>query len=178
MGRRVYDGRIVNVDIERIRLPNQLEIDLELIRHPGAAAVVACTASEVVLIRQYRFAAGGYIWEIPAGTLNPGEAPEACALRELREEAGLKADEIIPLGHILTTPGFCDERIHIYLARGLHAAATKHDLDEVITEVRHVEWDSVFAMIQEGEITDAKTLVGLYKASRWLGLPVPGAIRT
>jgi len=158
----------VHLDIERVSLPNGVEVDLEMIRHPGAAAVVACTASEVTLIRQYRFAAGGYLWEIPAGTLDPGETPDVCARRELREEAGVDADELIPLGSVLTTPGFCDERIHIYLARGLHRATTKHDLDEVITEVREVGWDSVFAMMEAGEIVDAKSLVGLYKAARWL----------
>ena len=168
MGREVYAGRVVHLDIERVRLPNGVEVDLEMIRHPGAAAVVPCTASEVTLIRQYRFAAGGYLWEIPAGTLNPGETPDVCARRELQEEAGVDADELIPLGSVLTTPGFCDERIHLYLARGLHQAPTKHDLDEVITEVRQVAWDSVFAMMEAGEIVDAKSLVGLYRASRWL----------
>jgi ADP-ribose pyrophosphatase len=170
MARRIYGGRIITVEVEHVRLPTNVEIDLELVRHPGAAAVVAATDSEVLLIRQYRFAAGGYLWEIPAGTLYPGETPEACARRELREEAGVDADEFCSLGYILTTPGFCDERIHLYLARGLREFGTRHDADEVISEIRRVGWDRVFDMIQSGEIVDAKSLVGLYRACGQLGL--------
>jgi ADP-ribose pyrophosphatase len=169
MGREIYRGRIVNLSIEAVHLPTGVAVDLELIRHPGAAAVVAVAGSEVVLLRQYRFAAAGYLWEIPAGTLHPGEEPDACARRELREEAGLESDEIVRLGEILTAPGFCDERIQIYLARGLREVGVARDLDEVITEVRRLTWDRVLGMIATGEIVDAKTLVGLYHAHAWLG---------
>src|SRR5213594_2818629 len=119
MGRQIYKGRIVDLRVERVTLPNGRTVDLELIHHGGAAAVVAVDEQQrAVLIRQYRYAAGGYIWELPAGTLDsPDEKPEACAARELREEAGVEAAELVQLGTILTTPGFCDERILLFLAR-------------------------------------------------------------
>jgi ADP-ribose pyrophosphatase len=132
--------------------------------------VVAEEDGAVILIRQYRYAGDGYIWEVPAGTLQPGEVPAACARRELAEEAGVEASEVVPLGSILTTPGFCDERIHLFLARGLRVVATRHDHDEVITEVRWLEWPAVFGMIESGEIVDAKSLVALYHAARRLGV--------
>jgi len=168
MGRSVYEGRIIRLEVERVRLPNDVEIDLDVVRHPGAAAVVAATADDVVLIRQYRFAAGGFLWEVPAGTLQPGEAPEACARRELEEEAGLAADEIRGLGSILTTPGFCDERIHLYLALGLKRLPVRRDADEVITEVRTVPWHRIGPMVDTGEIVDAKSLIALYHGARSL----------
>jgi ADP-ribose pyrophosphatase len=168
MRRSVYDGRIIRVEVERVRLPNDVEIDLDIVRHPGAAAVVAATAQDVVLIRQYRFAGGGFLWEVPAGTLQAGEAPEACARRELEEEAGLVAQEMRSLGSILTTPGFCDERIHLYLALGLERLAVRHDADEVITEVRRVPWSRIGGMIDAGEIVDAKSLIALYHGARSL----------
>jgi ADP-ribose pyrophosphatase len=171
MGRKVYDGRIVHLEVEHVRLPNQVEIDLEIVRHPGASAVVAEEGGEVILIRQYRHAGGGYLWEIPAGTLHVGERPDACASRELAEEAGVEARELIHLGSILTTPGFCDERIHLFLARQLRPVETNHDRDEVITEVRRVPWDEVLRMMGSADIVDAKSLVGLYHAARWLGIP-------
>ena len=175
MGRRIHSGRIIQLDVERVRLPNAVDIDLEVVRYPGAAAVVATNGSEVILIRQYRYAGGGFIWEIPAGTLNVGESPEACAGRELCEEAGMQASELIPLGYILTTPGFCDERIHIFLARGLSPVGIKREADEVIIEQRNVRWSDVFDMVGAGEIVDAKTLVGLYQAARWLGVSTGGS---
>jgi ADP-ribose pyrophosphatase len=177
MEHRHYDGRIIRVRMERVRLPNDVEVDLDVVRHPGAAAIVAATLAEVVLIRQYRFAAGGYLWEVPAGTLAPGESPAACARRELREEAGIEAGALTPLGHILTTPGFCDERIHLFLAQELRPVAVAHEADEVIAEVSRMTWPVVGRMIAEGEIVDAKSLVALYHAARVLrvSLGVPGA---
>lgn len=174
MKRRVYDGRIIAVEVERVRLPNGVTLDLDIVRHPGAAAVVATTDAGVTLIRQYRHAAGGYLWEIPAGTLHPGETPEACARRELLEEAGLEADEMRSLGYLFTTPGFCDERIHLFLARGLTQRTSRHDSDEVIAEVRRVPWDEITTMIATGEIVDGKSLVALYHAARTLGMPLRG----
>jgi ADP-ribose pyrophosphatase len=168
MRRHVHDGRIIRVEVERVRLPNDLEIDLDVVRHPGAAAVVAASAHDVVLIRQYRFAGGGFLWEVPAGTLQAGETPEACARRELEEEAGMVAKELRGLGSILTTPGFCDERIHLYLALGLTRLSPRHDADEVIAEVRTIPWSRIGPMIDAGEIVDAKSLVALYHGARHL----------
>jgi ADP-ribose pyrophosphatase len=168
--RRIYDGRIIRVEVEPVRLPNGVPVELELVRHPGAAAVVPVTESGVMLLRQYRYAGGGYLWEIPAGTLQPGEAPIECARRELLEEAGVVAGEFIHLGHILTTPGFCDERIDIFMARGLREGETHRDADEVIEEVRRVGWADLGRMIVSGEIVDAKSLVGIYHAARVVGV--------
>jgi ADP-ribose pyrophosphatase len=165
--RHIYDGRIVKLRIERVALPNGEHVELELIRHRGASAVAAVDADgRVVLIRQYRYAAGGYIWELPAGILNDAdEAPAACAERELREETGLSAREWHPLGSIMTTPGFTDERIHLFLAQGLEEGSHARDHDEVIAEVRTIPLADALAMIRRGEIVDGKTIAGLYLAA-------------
>ena len=167
MTRQIYSGRIVDLRIERVTLPNGTAVDLELMHHPGASAVVALDDRErVVLLRQYRHAAGGYIWELPAGILDkPDEAPVACAARELREEAGVEAAELVPLGAILTTPGFCDERIHLFLARGITPAEHGHEPDEVIAEIAWTPLAEALAMIRRGEIVDAKTIAGLHLAA-------------
>src|SRR5262245_22640157 len=140
VSRQIYKGRIVDLRLERVTLPNGHEIDLEVMHHPGASAVAAVDDDKrVVLIRQFRHAAGGYIWELPAGILaSPDESPAECAARELREETGLVAGELRRLGTILTTPGFCDERIHLFLAQRLTADAHAHEADEVIAEIAHV----------------------------------------
>jgi ADP-ribose pyrophosphatase len=171
MERQVYKGRIVDLRVERVTLPNGTAVDLELMRHPGAAAVVAADDDgRVVLIRQYRHAAGGYIWELPAGVLaSPEEAPESCAARELREEVGLVAGELRRLGAILTTPGFCDERIHLFLARDLRDDVHAHEADEVISEIARIPLAQALAMIRAGEIVDGKTIAGLHLAAAELG---------
>src|SRR5689334_15901661 len=118
--RRVYDGRVLALDIDQVRFPNGHVGQLELIRHPGAAAVVPFldepndSSARIVLIRQFRYAAGRFLYEIPAGRLDVGEAPSECARRELLEEAGYVASAIVPLGGFFTTPGFIDEYIHTF----------------------------------------------------------------
>jgi ADP-ribose pyrophosphatase len=171
MRRQIYKGRIVDLRLERVTLPNGATVELELMHHPGAAAVAAVDErARVVLIRQYRHATGGYIWELPAGILaSPAEPPEACAARELREEAGVGAAELTHLGTIFTTPGFCDERIHLFLARGLTDGDHGHEADEVIAEIARVPLAEALAMVQRGEIVDAKTICGLHLAASALG---------
>jgi ADP-ribose diphosphatase len=167
-GRHVYKGRIVDLWVEDVALPNGRSVTLEVIHHPGAAAIVAVNAhGDVTLIRQWRHAAGGYIWEVPAGTLAPNEAAEACARRELREEAGLVAAEWTALGSILTTPGFCDERIHLFLAQNLSEAPQQLDHDEVLTVTRK-PLAEVLEMIRTGEIEDAKSIAALCRATSLL----------
>jgi ADP-ribose pyrophosphatase len=163
----IYDGRIVKLRLERVALPNGATVTLELVRHVGASAVAAVDANgRVALIRQYRHAAGGYIWELPAGVLHAAdEPPLACAERELREETGLSARAWRPLGSIVTTPGFSDERIHLFLARDLDQGAHARDHDEIITELRAVPLGDALAMIRRGEIVDGKTIAGLYLAA-------------
>lgn len=163
--RQIYKGRVLDVRLEEVRLPNDVTVSLEMIRHPGAAAIVALDDEGcVTLIHQFRHAAGGFIWEIPAGKLDHGEEPVQCARRELQEEAGLRAQELIHLGAVLTAPGFCDERIHLFLARGLSTAPQQLDHDEVLT-VSHTPLSDALEMIRRGEIQDAKTIAGLHLAA-------------
>lgn len=167
MAQEIYRGRIVNLHLEEAALPNGVTVTLEVMHHRGASAVAAVDdQGRVVLIRQYRHAAGGYLWELPAGVLaSASEPPVECARRELREETGLAARWLEPLGSMLTTPGFCDERIHLFLARGLDPVGHERDHDEVIVEVREVPIDEAIAMVRRGEIVDGKTIVGLYRAA-------------
>ena len=171
MVREIYKGRIVDLRVERVMLPNGTAVDLELMHHPGAAAVVAADEhGRVVLIRQYRHAAGGYIWELPAGVLaSPDEAPEACAARELTEETGITARELRHLGTMLTTPGFCDERIHLFLARDLADGSHAQEADEAIAEIARIPLADALRKVREGEIVDGKTIAGLFLAAAVLG---------
>lgn len=171
MRREVYQGRVVRLGIERVTLPNGRAVELEIVRHDGAAAVVAVDdRRRVVLLRQYRWAAGGELWEIPAGVRDDPEEPaEACARRELGEEAGLAADALTPLGRILPTPGYSTEAIDIFLASGLRDVALGREPDEAIAEVRRVPLEDALAMVDAGEIVDAKTIAGLHLAARRLG---------
>ena len=172
MVRHIYAGRVVDLRVERVSLPNGVAVDLELMHHKGAAAVAAADEQQrVVLIRQYRHAAGGYLWELPAGGLHPeGEPPVTCAARELQEEAGLSADRLRELGCIFTTPGFCDERIWLFLAEGLHETGPAHDPDEVITDIVRVPFPEALAMVRDGRIVDGKTIAGLVLAAFALGV--------
>lgn len=164
--RRVYTGRIINLDIDTVAFPSGSTGELEMIRHPGAAAVVPFLEDPggpdplVVLIRQFRHAANGYVWEVPAGRLDPGETPEQCARRELEEEAGLVAHELRWLTTIYTTPGFTDERIHLFLAHQLEPGAPRPEADEFV-EIHRLRWSAVLGLICQGEIVDGKTLASL-----------------
>ncbi len=164
--RRVYDGRLLKVDVDTVRAPDGGEFDLELIRHPGAAAVVPVLSDpgaedpSILLIRQYRHAAGEAIWEVPAGVLEVGEDPEACATRELLEETGAHAARLEHLTTIYTTPGFTDEQIHLFLATGLTVEEPQHQHDEFI-QVRARPLSEVLRMIRDGEIVDGKSISAL-----------------
>jgi len=161
MTKNIYKGRIVNLNLETVTLPNGATVELEVIHHPGAAAVVPMKdARTVILIRQYRHAVGGYIYEIPAGKLHPGEDPLVCAQRELEEEIGYKAGVLDPVISAFTTPGFTDEVIHIYRATQLQPGKQNLGHDEVLA-VAEFPLEKTIAMIREGVIQDAKTIVGL-----------------
>lgn len=161
---RVYTGRLLKIDRDRVELPNGRSTDLEIIRHPGASAVVPfVTDDEVLLIRQFRYATKGFILEVPAGTLNAGESPAACAQREVEEEAGHRAGRLEKLGAIYTTPGFTDEVIHLYAARDLTPTGQHLDHDEVLT-VERVPFRRAIEMIREGAIVDAKSICALMLA--------------
>ncbi len=174
--RRAYDGRLVKVDVDTVRGPRGATFDLEVIRHPGAAAVVPLLSElgaedpSVLLLRQYRHAAGGLLWEIPAGVLEPGEPAEVCARRELLEETGAKASSIEHLTTVYTTPGFTDEQIHLFVATGITVGEPAHEVDEFI-EVQAKPMSSVLCMIRDREIVDSKTIVALlYVAGFRLGM--------
>jgi len=168
--RQIYKGRFIELNLDEVELPNGRSATLEVVHHPGASAIVAVDAhGEVALLHQYRHAAGGYIWEVPAGTLSPGESPAACASRELREETGLVARSWTALGSILTTPGFCDERIHLFLARELSDGTQQLDQDEVLS-VSRVPMRRALEMVRDGKIEDAKSIAALHRAAAELGL--------
>ena len=159
--REIHRGKVFRLDQERVTLPNGFTTTLEVIRHPGASAMVGILEDgRVTLIRQYRHAVGRVIWEIPAGTLSPGEDPEECARRELREETGYEGERFDKLGEMVPVPGYSDETIHIFLATGLRSAAQKLDEDEVL-QVERLPFDRALEMIRTNEIVDAKTIVGL-----------------
>lgn len=161
--RQILKLGVVDLGVERASLPNGVEIDLAVIRHPGASAIVALDdAGHLAMLSQYRHAIGGYLWEIPAGCKNPMESPLQCAQRELAEEAGLAARRWDHLGSIVTMPSFCDERIELYLARELDRATGTPDVDEVIRVERRTLPEAM-AMIRSGEIIDAKTIAALYR---------------
>lgn len=169
-GRRAYTGRIISLDVDTVRFPNGSTGELEMIRHPGASAVVPFVSDpaggdpQLLLIRQYRYAAEGYLYEIPAGRLEPGEDPAACARRELQEETGCRAERVEPLLTMYTTPGFTDEKIHLFMAVGLTMGETGHEADEFMT-VETVTLARALAMVESGAIQDAKTALGLLYAA-------------
>lgn len=161
MVRPIYKGTVVTLNVDTVRLPNGHTIDLEVIRHPGASAVVPLKDDgTVVLIRQFRHAANGFIYEIPAGKLHPKEDPLDCAARELEEEIGYRAGHFQLLSSIFTAPGFADEVIHVYLATELTVGTQNLDQDEVL-EVVEMPLREAIAKIEDGTIRDAKTIVGL-----------------
>ena len=169
-GRRVYSGRVINLDVDVVEFPNGTTGELELFRHPGASAVVPFLTDpegddpQILLIKQYRYAADGFLYEIPAGRLDAGEDPATCARRELREETGCTAGTLRHLYTMYTTPGFTDERIHIFLATGLEQGETAHEADEFLS-VEPVRLSRALEMIKTGELKDGKTAVGILYAA-------------
>lgn len=161
MTKNIYTGKVITMNVDTVTLPNGVTVDLEIVRHPGASAIVPLKEDgTVVLIRQFRHAAGGFIYEIPAGKLSPGEEPMACAARELEEEIGYRAGSFELLSSIFTAPGFTDEVIRIYKATGLMKGRQQLDRDEVLQVVEMPLYEAM-AMIKTGTIRDAKTIVGL-----------------
>jgi ADP-ribose pyrophosphatase len=167
---RVYTGRIVSLDVDTVRYPDGSVGELEMIRHPGASAVVPFLSDptgddpQVLLIKQYRYAAGGYVLEVPAGRLDAGEDPKHCAARELKEETGCTAERVEYLTTIYTTPGFTDEKIHLFMATGLAAGETKQEADEFL-EPQPMPLSQALKKIQAGEIQDGKTAIALLFAA-------------
>ena len=168
--RRGYSGRVISLDVDLVRFPDGSEGELEMVRHPGASAVVpflsdpAGADPQILLMRQYRYAAEGFLLEIPAGRLDAGEDPEACAHRELAEETGCRAGSMHHLFTMYTTPGFTDERIHLFMATELTQGIAAREADEFI-ELMPVTLSGALAMIERGEIQDAKTALAILFAA-------------
>ena len=166
--KRIYDGHIVNLRVDEVKLENGKTAKREIVEHRGATAIVPILEDgRVVLVRQYRHAAATELLEIPAGTLEPDEAPENCARRELEEETGFKCREIKKMMEIFLAPGYSTEKIHIYLATGLSEAKMRLEEDERIN-VEKVPISTALEMVSSGKIQDAKTISGLYVAARFL----------
>jgi ADP-ribose pyrophosphatase len=157
----LYTGRKLSFGLERVQLPGGLVHELEVVRHPGASCIVPFVSSdEVLMLRQFRHAGGGFLHELPAGTLDEGEHPDDCAARELEEETGFRAGRLQKLGVIRTTPGFSDELIHLYAAHDLEPGTQATEENEILT-VERVAFSEALAMIVDGRLTDAKSICGL-----------------
>ena len=164
MKTKIYQGKIIDLSVETVTLPNGATAELELITHPGASAVVPLKDNQtVVMVRQYRHAVGGYIYEIPAGKLHFGEDPRDCAMREVEEEIGYKIGNLEPLLSFFTTPGFTDEIIHIFLGKNLTLGTQNLGEDEVL-EIIEMPLAKTIELIKDGSIKDGKTIIGLQAA--------------
>jgi ADP-ribose pyrophosphatase len=162
----LWRGSIGSFGIDDTVLPNGARRRMAVLRHPGAAAVLAFLDRDtVLLLRQYRHAVGTTLWEVPAGKLDPGEDPVDCAARELREETGYAAARVEPMGRIHTAPGFTDEVIHLFAAHGLTAGDTRLEAGEIIETVA-LKFEQALTMIDRNEITDGKTVCALTHALR------------
>lgn len=159
-----FTGRVIRVTTDEVVLPNGHRALLEVVHHPGGAATVALDdAQRVCLLRQYRYVADGWLWELPAGKLEPAEPPLATAQRELAEEAGVSARHWRALGMLLSSPGVFSERLHLFLATGLTPAATAHEASELI-EVHWIALAQACDWALDGTVADAKTALGLLRA--------------
>jgi ADP-ribose pyrophosphatase len=165
----IFKGRVIGVALDTVREGSQV-YTREVVRHDGGAGVVAFFEDgSVALVRQYRHPARGYVLELPAGKIERGESPEVCAARELEEELGVVAEALEPLSDFFTTPGFCAERLWVFLATGLRETARRHEEDEIIEVVR-LPFARALSLVASGEIEDAKTIIGLLLAARRLGI--------
>lgn len=167
---KVFQGRIVEVEVGSAELPDGGRLELEIVHHPGGAAVVALDEHmRVCLLRQYRPVVGVWLWELPAGKIDAGEPPLETARRELAEEAGLAAAQWVELGSIVSSPGVFTERVHLYLARGLSPVPAAPEPGELL-EPHWVAMSDALARARTGEIEDAKTLIGLFRAAALLDM--------
>jgi ADP-ribose pyrophosphatase len=163
--RTIYTGRIFTLDVDRVALPSGHVVDMEIVRHPGSVVMLPMpSAGEIILIRQYRYTIDRWIWELPAGSLKPGENPDAAAARECEEEIGLVPDRVERLRGYYPTPGFCDEEMIYYRCTALRppaADSTAHKDEDEDLEPRTFTLDEARRLVRDGEIVDLKTVVGL-----------------
>ena len=167
---RIYTGRVINLDVDTVEFPDGSVGELEMVRHPGASAVLPFLSDprgedpQILLILQYRYAADAFIYEVPAGRLEPGETPESCAHRELLEETGCTAQRVERMTTVYTTPGFTDERIHLFLATDITRGEAQREADEFV-ENKVMPLSRALEMIERGEIVDGKTAIALMYAA-------------
>lgn len=167
---RIYTGKIVKMDVDQVRFPDGSTGDMEVVRHPGAAAVLPFLSDptgddpQIMLLKQFRYAVDSYLYEIPAGKLEDAEEPRACAERELREETGCSAERIEHLFTFFTTPGFSDETLHVFLASGLTNGEPEREKDEFVT-VETMKLSYALKLIQTNEIRDGKTMLAILYAA-------------
>ena len=173
--RELYTGKVFRLDRDTVRFPDGSDAEMDIIRHSGASAIVPFMSDpegddpQLLLLRQFRYAAGGYIYEVPAGRLDGDESPADCAVRELKEETGCTADVMAPLFTMFTTPGFTDEKIHVFMATGLSHGASAREADEFV-DVVIMSLAEALELIRVGEIMDAKTALSiLYVAGFKMG---------
>jgi ADP-ribose pyrophosphatase len=168
--KELYKGKIFTLNRDTVRFPDGTTAEMDIIRHPGASAIVPFLSDpegedpQLLLLRQYRYAAGGYIYEIPAGRLDGDESPDACAARELKEETGCTAERLDYMYTMFTTPGFTDEKIHVFLASGLTHGEAAREADE-FADIVIMRLAEALELIRTGEIVDAKTALGILYAA-------------
>ncbi len=173
---RIYTGKIVSLDVDQVRFPDGTTGDMEIVRHAGAAAILPFLSDprgddpQILLLKQYRYAADSFLYEIPAGKLEKGEEPQACAARELKEETGCVAERVEHLFTSFTTPGFSDEVIHVFLASGLTRGDAAREADEFLT-TETMKLSYALKLIQTNEIRDAKTMLAILFAAGFSAVP-------
>ncbi|TCS84072.1 NUDIX hydrolase [Tepidibacillus fermentans] len=159
---QIFDGKIIKVFVDTVELPNGKHATREIVRHPGAVGILAVTKeNRVLMVKQYRKPMNQFLYEIPAGKLEPGEDPKLCAIRELKEETGYVATNMTPFSKFYTSPGFADEFIHLFYAEGIEAGEATPDEDEFV-ELVELTLDESIEMIEKGKIVDAKTIISIY----------------
>jgi len=164
----LYQGKIISLEVEQVELPNGVQMEMEIVRHPGGAAVVAIDDKQrTCLLKQYRYACDGWVWELPAGKIDNNEKPFLTAQRELQEEAGRRAGQWHSLGHMISSPGVFTEVVHCYLATELSVCDTGHEAEELI-EIHWVPFEEAIEWAIDNRISDAKSVIGLLRAQAFL----------
>jgi len=166
--KEIYKGRVIDLRVDEIQNENGSTGYREVVSHPGGAAVVAVKDGKIILVTQYRYPLSTTIYELPAGKLDHSEDPVECAKRELEEETGYKSDNFIKLGEIVSTPGFCNERLHLFLARDLKTGNKNHEEGEYGMETHFFTLEELEQKIVDSEIIDAKTICAVYLAKKYL----------